>query len=334
MSIRRYVAFVGIAAGCCFALTVNLAAQGRGARTGAPGPARAASAATPAVVVADDPFSGPVVTNAPFSADAITTVTQVLSDGTRIEENTTAKFYRDSAGRVRREQSILGLAALNPSGEPRMTITVDPDPNDSTAFTLDPTSKTARRVARSAGPAGAMYFTSASLAGDGPQVLTYAVNGSLETRRVRSATGELRLNGEVLQVTGTRQPDEALGTRQMEGVTVTGRRTKSIIPIGQIGNDRPIEITDERWESAELRLLIRSHHHDPRTGDVEYRLTNITRVDPPADLFMVPPDYTEPPGGNLIIVGQPGLRIGGATAAPRAGAAPAGTLRSGGPAGN
>jgi hypothetical protein len=71
-----------------------------------------------------------------------------------------------------------------------------------------------------------------------------------------------------------------------------GRRTVTTIPVGQIGNDRPIEITDEQWESAELKLLVLSRHHDPRTGDVEYRLTNVSRAEPAFDLFTVPADYT------------------------------------------
>ena len=119
-----------LAALTCVALTVDVGAQGRTGRSGAPGPqGRTGGAAAPpaAVSVADDPLSGPVVTNAPFSADAVTTVTQVLSDGTRIEQTTTARFYRDSAGRVRSEQTVLGLGALDPSSQPRTTITVMTD---------------------------------------------------------------------------------------------------------------------------------------------------------------------------------------------------------------
>ena len=86
----------------------------------------------------------------------------------------------------------------------------------------------------------------------------------------------------------TKQTEESLGTRQIEGVKATGRKTTTIIPTGQIGNDRPIEITDERWESPELKMLVYSRNSDPRTGVVEYRLTNINRSEPPADLFMVP----------------------------------------------
>ena len=67
-----------------------------------------------------------------------------------------------------------------------------------------------------------------------------------------------------------------------------------------MGNDRPIEITDERWESPDLKVLVLSRHHDPQTGDVEYRLTNIGRGEPSPDLFTVPADYTILAGGPSV----------------------------------
>src|SRR5262249_40349461 len=45
---------------------------------------------------------GPIVPGAPFSADAATTITQQLGDGTRINRTATAKIFRDASGRVRR----------------------------------------------------------------------------------------------------------------------------------------------------------------------------------------------------------------------------------------
>ena len=71
-----------------------------------------------------------------------------------------------------------------------------------------------------------------------------------------------------------------------------GTRNKLRIETGRIGNDRPIEVTDERWQSADLKVLLLSRHHDPRSGDVEYRLTNIIRGEPGQELFTVPTDYT------------------------------------------
>jgi len=345
MSIRTDVILCGVAACALSVATVDLSAQARGARGGAAGVQGGRTGApAPALAVAnapDDPFSGPVVTNAPFSADGVTTVTQVLSDGTRIEENTTTKFYRDNAGRVRREQEILGLAALNPTGEPRITITIDPDPGDATAYTLDPANKTARRVSRSGSTQVVLRTYNSNLTSDqGLYVLNgnavVAYNDALGSLTAQRETGDVSWRrrqleaGNTVELNATRQPVESLGTRQMEGVTVVGRRTKSVIPTGQIGNDRPIEITDERWESADLKLLVRSHHHDPRTGDVEYRLTNIVRVEPQPDLFIVPSDYTivGGRGGGLGAGTEPGLRTGGARGGNQSG----GGARSGAPA--
>jgi hypothetical protein len=92
--------------------------------------------------------------------------------------------------------------------------------------------------------------------------------------------------------TGAPVRDELLGNRRIADVETTGRRVTMTIPVGHLRNDRPIEMVDERWESPELKVLIFAHSSDSRTGDVEYRLTNIRRVEPPADLFVVPPDYT------------------------------------------
>jgi hypothetical protein len=45
-------------------------------------------------------------------------------------------------------------------------------------------------------------------------------------------------------------------------------------------------------ESPDLKMLVYSRNSDPRTGVVEYKLTNINRAEPPADLFTIPSDYT------------------------------------------
>jgi hypothetical protein len=249
-----------------------------------------AAQAMRATPVTSDVLAGPVVTDAPFSADATTTVTQILSDGTRIEQHTTARFYRDRAGRVRREQTILGLGPLNAGGN-MQTITIDPDPGDGTAYTLDPMTRTARRVPRIAAPLpGSMSWV--ALPGDTSWVVRSSGAAAANTVVRQGRTGGPPLGG-----TAGNPTEEILGTRQFEGVKALGRKTTSVIPTGQIGNDRPIEITDERWESPELRMLIYSRNSDPRTGVVEYRLTNINRSEPPADLFTIPPDYTvnQPP---------------------------------------
>jgi hypothetical protein len=85
---------------------------------------------------------------------------------------------------------------------------------------------------------------------------------------------------------------EPLGKRTVEGVEAEGTRTTVTIPTGAIGNDRPLSITQERWESPELQTTVESRHSDPRWGETLYRLTNIKRGEPDRALFSVPDDYT------------------------------------------
>jgi len=78
-----------------------------------------------------------------------------------------------------------------------------------------------------------------------------------------------------------------------------------MIPRGRAGNDEPVEIVEERWESLGLRLLLYSTFafYAPRVGsDLTYSLSNIRRTEPPPDLFVVPPDYViEESRGQLIL---------------------------------
>jgi hypothetical protein len=84
---------------------------------------------------------------------------------------------------------------------------------------------------------------------------------------------------------------EELGSKTMEGVTVTGTRTTHTIPAGQIGNDRPLSIVTEVWTSPELKTVVYSKRSDPRMGDQTFQLTNIVRAEPDPSLFIVPSDF-------------------------------------------
>ncbi len=89
------------------------------------------------------------------------------------------------------------------------------------------------------------------------------------------------------------QPNvEQLGSKLMSGVNATGTRTTFTIPAGQIGNDRPIAIVDERWFSSDLQVIVQSTHTDPRMGTTTYSLQNVSRAEPSPNLFQVPADYT------------------------------------------
>jgi TonB family protein len=93
---------------------------------------------------------------------------------------------------------------------------------------------------------------------------------------------------------------ESLGKRTFDGVEADGTRTVSTIPAGAIGNERPIEIVSERWYSAALQTVVMTRHSDPRTGENVYRLENINRTEPAANMFQVPSDYTVSEPMNMM----------------------------------
>src|SRR5262249_46230684 len=84
---------------------------------------------------------------------------------------------------------------------------------------------------------------------------------------------------------------EELGEREIEGVRAEGRRTTMTIGAGAIGNQLPIAVVSERWYSPELQVVVLTRRSDPRFGETVYRLVNILRAEPSADLFEVPADY-------------------------------------------
>jgi len=236
-----------------------------------------------------------VIPNAPFSADVTTTVTQTLGDGTKIEQRTTGKLYRDSTGRVRREQTVIGLDRLNPANQPQTTITFDSVPGDQAPYSLNPANKTARRGGRRV-----QWLTGTEL-NLSYTIRTGGANSPAEQPSIALVDVLNSINGNVGRTfrsgaqpvpSDIKPTEESLGTRQVEGVKATGRRSTTVIPAGRIGNDRDIRIVEEQWDSPELNMVMSTRFSDPRTGVVEYRLTNVSRSEPRADLFIVPSDYT------------------------------------------
>jgi len=84
---------------------------------------------------------------------------------------------------------------------------------------------------------------------------------------------------------------ESLSKQMVEGVECEGERAVTTMPAGTIGNDRPIETVNETWYSPELKIMILSKRSDPRFGESTYSVTNITRSEPYAEIFLPPSDY-------------------------------------------
>ncbi len=197
----------------------------------------AAAVPSAALAQSDDlagPLSGPPVVGAPFSADAITTVQQILGDGTRIDRRGTARYYRDRAGRVRVEQVILGLEALNPNlaASSQVRITVFPDPTQRTVYTLDPESRTAIQ--------GPRDLAGQSIGGGDTFSVPLGWARFLVFHRSERLQQRYGFDGNAVS-------EMPLGTRRIAGIDAVGKRITITIPVGLLGNDRPMEIVDERW---------------------------------------------------------------------------------------
>ena len=198
---------------------------------------------------------GPLITGAPYSADAVTDTTQTLADGNKIHQTNTTHIYRDSQGRTRREPGLNVLTSAAPGSTAPSLAFID-DPVAGVSYALDLTNHTATKMSLPPRPGG-------------PRP-----NGQ---PKVRANTNNV--------VT------ESLGRQLISGVPADGTRTTITIPAGQIGNAQPIQVVSERWYSPDLQLTVLSKRSDPRFGDTVFQLNNLNRAEPPATLFVVPGEF-------------------------------------------
>jgi hypothetical protein len=200
-----------------------------------------------------------------------------------------------------------GLRAPETIAERHVRTVIARNPDGHGVFTLDAQTRTARNAPRSLH----------ALTGGGSRGLAVPVGG------VRFLVFERAID--LLSIDPSAfvdVRDEPLGTRQMAGVAATGRRVTIVVPAGYHRNDQSNEMVDERWESAELHLLIQSRHSDSR-GTIQYRLSNIQRTEPPLNLFEIPVEYNV---DSTQTTNDPWLSLVNAES-PRAGAYIAGKLR-------
>jgi len=84
---------------------------------------------------------------------------------------------------------------------------------------------------------------------------------------------------------------EDLGTKTIQGLETTGKRTTTIVPVGRSGNSAPITKTYEVWTSADMGLVVKQTWNDPRFGERTVELKDFSRVDPDPALFRPPAGY-------------------------------------------
>ncbi len=233
-----------------------------------------------------------VVKGKPYSADTTTETVQTLADGNRIVHRTVSKFYRDSDGRTRREQTFGNVDREHPSPH-EVKVFVD-DPVSGLAFVLDPASKSADKVHRSR-----EFLDERGAVDDGALMMIKSDRDEGE----QAAAGRMLIkfrdehpgdpNTSVAQIQDEKRDvvKEDLGTRNIEGVDCNGTRTTTTIPAGAIGNEKPISIVRETWYAPAIAAVVESTTEDPRYGKTTYQLTKVQLSEPSRSLFEPPGDF-------------------------------------------
>jgi hypothetical protein len=305
------------------------------AQRGEPGSERVAVTKALPLVTKLLPLEAKVVPGQPYSAEIATESIQTLADGNRIVQRTTGRVFRDSQGRVRREED-------RRSGGPAISIM---DPIAGVSISLDPATRTARQTSNGPSIEIAKVVKELQLMKSDVELrmkkldaaqATAAAAGAQEADRLKAEADRLKaaqeadrrrkVEAKLEEFAGGRgvavrrepgnkldeQSEERLQDRLIEGVLASGVRRTTTIPSGAIGNEQPIKIVSEEWTSPDLQILVLTDRTDPRMGHSTYRLLKIVRSDPDPALFQVPADYT-----LQQIPGLTGRGAGGVIERPR-----------------
>jgi hypothetical protein len=263
-----------------------------------------------------------IVQGAPYCADAVHEAVQVLADGNRIVQRQTSRQCRDGQGRTRQEVTTRG-------GGTRVFLR---DPVAKENWLLNPERKAAVRLDLPRQPLavpdpkftermkewgdqfrhwGEHFKEKLKLGGELPPPPEMPHMPTPEMPRIAMHAAQLdglpppialhaRLIGPRGAGTATVLPGESI-----EGLRADGKRTTWTIEAGRIGNEKPITITNEVWNSPELGITLRTRDVDPVVGEDTFRVQNVARGEPDAQLFRVPADYTKVSSPQAMVMRKP-----------------------------
>ena len=237
-------------------------------------------------ITPDAGFDRTVVKGAPFSAESTTEHVQRLGDGNRMVRSSSAKLYRDAVGRTRREHETSRNRGVGPDGQPSRLIVI-----------TDVVARVNYIIETHTGIARKRQLP--------PQTVMDAMQRTQGNTRfgVLMPTSAVRRR----EAQGDNAPPppkpvrEKLDSQVVEGVMAEGTRTTLTIPAGEFDNEQPMVISHEEWYAPELQMIVLMKHNDPRFGETTFKLTNILRGEPAADLF-------QPPAGYSVVDTWPDMR--------------------------
>ncbi|HEY2119496.1 MAG TPA: hypothetical protein VGH37_09960 [Candidatus Acidoferrum sp.] len=242
---------------------------------------------------------GTPIQGAPYSATITNESIQTLADGSHITQNTTGTTARDSQGRTRQDTALPAIGNLSAADAPHLVFIMDPVAQ--TFYTLNLTDKTAQKISMPSG--GAVGSFRASGGSDTTRMFVTQMGSASVADGAMPPPPQAGfvMHREVMGDEEAQVSTQDLGTETMEGLSVNGVRTTRTVPVGQIGNDKPISIVTEVWTSPDLKIIVYSKRTDPRMGEQTFKLTNIVRAEPDSSLFSVPSDFKIMDGPQSVI---------------------------------
>jgi hypothetical protein len=201
----------------------------------------------------------------PYSATVKTTFEQRLPDGNSIRGITRARQARDSSGKTLSEM-VTGCER-GEDGQPHERLQVNVD---------DPVTKT-------------HMFWHVQVSDVDPKIVR--VSHSEERSRPQQTPEEVAARRKASQL---QQPPRSewhtddLGTKMIDGVMAKGWRSVRTISAGEEGNELPLEIVDESWDSRDLGMALLRIHDDPRHGKTTTEFEELNLGEPPQAMFAPP----------------------------------------------
>jgi hypothetical protein len=203
-----------------------------------------------------------LVTGAPYSATETVSTVQTLANGNTITHQDVRLVYRDSQGRMRTERTITPPPG---SGKSAFTEIEISDPVSGNRYLLNSSTMTAFQTPLPK-----------------PRTGTASSNTTPPTPPQRP---------------GVTMATTDLGTRSLNGIAETGKQFTETIAAGTMGNAAAITVTRTSWVATDLKVPVSIQSSDPRFGNSDMELTNISTAEPAATLFQVPSNYTIKTGG-------------------------------------
>jgi hypothetical protein len=203
------------------------------------------------------------VTNAPYSATFTSTSTEKLQDGTVLNHNSTRVVSRDSMGRTREEVT---MPAHGDDSKPHtMIVIIDPVAHTITRL------ETEKKVAMVHQIPEPRQHDGRRGPGGPPPAGDDAKKDHSRDKNVTVAD---------------------LGSKTISGDVATGKRMTRTVPPNTMGNTTPLITTHEEWLSADLKIELSRSDVDPFHGTRTLAVSSLTKAEPSAELFRVPPGFT------------------------------------------